>query len=94
MKLTESQLRSVIKETTLKVLKEYTDSLGQSHGSLAFNHDEPFAKQIFAMMQAIEAKMEGNPEEIDDYNEQQVYLALKRAYEALYSLVYLELSDY
>ena len=94
MKLTESQLRSVIKESTLKVLKEYTDSLGQCHGSLAFHHDSPFAQQIFAMMRAIEEKMEGDPEEIDDYNEQQVYLALKRAYEALNSLVYLELSDY
>ena len=77
------------------VIKEYTDSLGQTHGSPAFDQDGNFAKIIFAAMRAIDEKLgDDNPEEIDDYNEQQAYLALKRAYNALYDLIHLQASDY
>ena len=93
-KLTESQFKNFLSETTKKILKEYTDSLGQYHGSLMFNHDRDFAKHIFALMNEIESKMDTYTGEEDDYNEQQAYIYLKKAYNALHDLVYLEASDY
>ena len=98
IRLSESEIKRIIAKTVRKRLNEGFDSLGQSMYSARIDQEGDFAQKIYAVMGDIENEMseieEQMDDDFDDQNTGDYYVALKKAHEALDSLVHFCNSDY